>query len=226
MEESGVGFGTSGARGLASDMTDLICYAYARAFLQYLFSLGELKPDDNVALAGDLRESTPRIMAAVGRAIADSGCRILNCGHIPTPALACCSMKRGIPGIMVTGSHIPKNRNGIKFYRPGGEILKADEQAIRAISVDIPAFAFDAADMLVEPFSLPRVVGEAREEYIARYVDFFGEEFLQGLRIGIYQHSSVARDILSEALERLGAETVILGRSDRFIPVDTEAIRS
>jgi phosphomannomutase len=26
---------------------------------------------------------------------------------------------------MVTGSHIPDDRNGIKFYRPHGEVLKA-----------------------------------------------------------------------------------------------------
>jgi phosphomannomutase len=28
---------------------------------------------------------------------------------------------------MVTGSHIPDDRNGIKFYRPAGEMLKDDE---------------------------------------------------------------------------------------------------
>jgi len=36
MSESGVGFGTSGARGLVTAMTDQVCYAYTRAFLQYV----------------------------------------------------------------------------------------------------------------------------------------------------------------------------------------------
>lgn len=31
---------------------------------------------------------------------------------------------------MVTGSHIPFDRNGLKFYRPDGEITKEDELAI------------------------------------------------------------------------------------------------
>jgi phosphomannomutase len=32
---------------------------------------------------------------------------------------------------MVTGSHIPADRNGIKFYRPKGEVLKEDEAGMR-----------------------------------------------------------------------------------------------
>ena len=59
MASSGVKFGTSGARGLASDMTDLVCYVYTKGFLQYLASIGELnKPGTEIAIAGDYRPST------------------------------------------------------------------------------------------------------------------------------------------------------------------------
>ena len=34
MQESGVAFGASGARGLVRNMTDQFCYAYTAAFLQ------------------------------------------------------------------------------------------------------------------------------------------------------------------------------------------------
>jgi mannose-6-phosphate isomerase class I len=40
----------------------------------------------------------------------------------------------------------------------------------------------------------------------------------------VYQHSSVSRDILVEVLQALGAEAVPAGRSETFIPVDTEAL--
>ena len=60
--------------------------------------------------------------------------------------------------------------------------------------------------------------------YVARYVDGFGAEALSGLRIGVYEHSSVARDTLGEIVEGLGAEAVRLARSDSFIPVDTAAV--
>lgn len=45
------------------------------------------------------------------------------------------------------------------------------------------------------------------------------------MRIGVYEHSSVARELLLEIVQGLGAEPVRLGYSDRFIPVDTEAVR-
>ena len=39
MRECGVAFGTSGARGEVSAMTDRVCYAYVRGFLAYLIEL-------------------------------------------------------------------------------------------------------------------------------------------------------------------------------------------
>jgi phosphomannomutase len=45
------------------------------------------------------------------------------------------------------------------------------------------------------------------------------------MRIAIYEHSSVARDILYEILIGLGAEVLPLGRTDTFVPIDTEAVR-
>ena len=35
MKQSGVAFGTSGARGLVTAMTDRVCYVYARSFIRY-----------------------------------------------------------------------------------------------------------------------------------------------------------------------------------------------
>jgi phosphomannomutase len=58
-----------------------------------------------------------------------------------------------------------------------------------------------------------------------RYLNFFAHDALKGLRVGVYQHSAVGRDVLVKILSHLGAEVTPLGRSDTFIPVDTEAIR-
>jgi len=226
MQRSGVGFGTSGARGLAADMTDEVCYAYTAAFLDWLRGADLLPGDRRVAIAGDFRSSTPRIMNAVGGAVRDAELTPLNCGFIPTPAVALCGLKYAIPAIMVTGSHIPDDRNGIKFYKPAGEILKDDEQAMTARSVSIPAGLFDAAGATCGPRALPEIDQAAAQGYIHRYTDFLPEGCLHGKRIGVYQHSTVARDILVDVLSALGAEVTALGRSQRFIPVDTEAIRA
>ena len=223
MQDSGVGFGTSGARGRVEDMTDRVCYAYAAAFLQHLEFAGQ--GPRRLALAGDLRPSTPRIMAAVARAAADRGCAVVACGNIPSPAVALFGLRSGIPGVMVTGSHIPDDRNGIKFTTARGEILKADEEGIRAQRVPVPAGLFDASGAFTAPAPLAAVSGEAFDLYVRRYLDFFPAASLAGLRVGLYEHSSVARDSLRAVLEGLGAQVQGLGRSERFVPVDTEAIR-
>lgn len=65
---------------------------------------------------------------------------------------------------MVTGSHIPFDRNGLKFYRTDGEITKADELAILAAEVE-----FDTLPVLPELIASPR----AAESYCARYASLF-----------------------------------------------------
>ena len=69
MASSGVGFGTSGARGTVEAMTNPVCYAYTRAFLQSLASDDVIAPGSQVVLSGDLRQSTSRILAAVAKAV-------------------------------------------------------------------------------------------------------------------------------------------------------------
>ena len=163
----------------------------------------------------DLRASSPRIAAAVIAAVRAMGLRAVDHGVLPTPALALASMGAGQAAIMVTGSHIPADRNGLKFYLPGGEIAKMDEAAIGA--------ALGSVSVSVEMGDVQRAVS-AVPSYVSRYVEAFGADALKGLRIGVYEHSSVARDALAEALMQMGAEVVRLARADHFIPVDTEAV--
>jgi phosphomannomutase len=224
IEESGVGFGTSGARGLVSAMTDRVCYGYTSGFLSYLGEIGEFAPGREVAFAGDLRPSTPRILRACAQAIRDAGGAPVFCGFVPTPALAYYAFGRRIPSLMVTGSHIPDDRNGVKFHRAEGEVLKTDEVGIARQPLTLEASLFTAEGALVDPAPLPEP-RNVEDGYLRRYLDFFGAEALRGLTIGLYQHSAVGRDLLARILRALGAEVTPLGRSDSFIPVDTEALR-
>lgn len=226
MDQSGVKFGTSGARGLVADMTDKVCYMFTRGFLQYLEEIGDTVQGASVAIAGDYRPSTDRIMTAVGKAVSDSGYTPIHCGKIPSPAIALYGLMNKIPSIMVTGSHIPAERNGIKFNKSTGEILKIDEEGMRRQFVYAKDSLFlKSGSFVSEPFPLPDVDNGARNAYIARYLDFFPRDVLLGMQLGIYQHSAVGRDIMVEIYRGLGADVTVLGRSDVFVPVDTEAIR-
>ncbi|MDQ1334282.1 MAG: phosphomannomutase [Thermodesulfobacteriota bacterium] len=225
MVESGVTFGTSGARGLADHMTDKVCYAYTGAFIQYLEEQKELAGEGVIAVGGDLRASTDRIMKAAVRAVLDRGYLPRSCGRLPSPALAHYGLVKGIPTIMVTGSHIPEDRNGIKYTKKKGEILKQDEAGIRRQEIALPQGLFDNKGMFPSKQADLTPDPEAIGLYVERYLRFFPHKALQGKRIGVYQHSAVGRDLMRTILSGLGAETMPLGLSEMFVPVDTEAIR-
>ena len=74
--------------------------------------------------------------------------------------------------------------------------------------------------------ALPDELDDARRAYIARYTDFFAGASLAGKRLLVYQHSAVGSDLLVEILDRLGAEVIPAGRSDTFVPIDTENIEA
>lgn len=203
-------FGTSGLRGLVSELTDALCARYAEAFL------GLVETDGTVLLGRDLRSSSPRIAAAVAGGASRLGLRPIDCGILPTPALALAAASHGTAAVMVTGSHIPDDRNGLKFYTARGEITKADETAIAEAEKSL-----ESAAPPVEALDEDR---GAIDAYVARFTEFFAPDVLAGLRIGVYQHSSAARDILPGILRALGAVPLPLGRAERFVPVDTEAV--
>jgi len=122
-------FGSSGLRGLASELVGNPSGLYTEAFAWRLAADG-IQPNAMVLVGRDLRDSSPTIAANCMAALAASGLQPIDCGAIPTPALALYGQQHGAAALMVTGSHIPADRNGIKFYGPHGEISKADEAAM------------------------------------------------------------------------------------------------
>jgi phosphomannomutase len=115
---------------------------------------------------------------------------------------------------MVTGSHIPADRNGLKFYSTEGEITKQHEKRITC-ALATPHQAAEPADAVHETTVM--------DAYNARYLAAY-QGALQAMRIGVFEHSAVGRDHLGALLAGLGATVIPLGRSDTFVPVDTEAV--
>lgn len=201
-------FGTSGLRGLVVELTDDLVAAHVQAFIR------ACPVGTGLFVGRDLRPSSPDIAAMVARAAQAAGLVVTDCGDVPTPALALAAMEAGAAAVMVTGSHIPADRNGLKFYTPAGEITKDHEVAILA-----------ALGGVTDPVEGPAIVRNttAGAIYVARYCDAYGPA-LEGLHIGVYSHSAVGRDLLLDLFAGLGAKVTELGRADHFIPVDTEAV--
>ncbi|MFQ3177501.1 MAG: phosphomannomutase [Pseudoalteromonas tetraodonis] len=209
IEQSGIEFGTSGARGLVTQFSNEVCFAFTLAFLS---TQGDAK---RIALAIDNRPSSPAIAQACFSAARTMGIEVDFYGVIPTPALAFKSQEDSVPAIMVTGSHIPFDRNGLKFYTKTGEITKSDESKILSAKANIDTVAL---------LPLPVLNKRAYELYLKRYLGVFSDDLLQGKKIGVYQHSSAGRELYPELFKALGAEVICLGYSDNFIPIDTEAV--
>ncbi|MGP5712977.1 phosphomannomutase [Vreelandella alkaliphila] len=212
IDDSGIAFGTSGARGLVEQFTDEVCAAFTVAFIS---AMRTSFPVERIALGMDRRPSSPAMAAACTSAAHALGVEVDDYGVLPTPALALKAMADGIPCIMITGSHIPFDRNGIKFYRPDGEITKADEIAILNAEAAMPTLAAPARGEVSEA---------ANKSYSRRFTAWFPGEPLKGWRVGLYQHSAAGRDLSAHILSELGADVVVLGRSEAFVPVDTEAV--
>ena len=226
-------FGTSGRRGKVVDLTQLEVYINALAELEYLLSEGDIGPGEEFYFARDLRPSSGAIAEAIVAAIRAAGLRPVNLGFLPTPALTFYALARGKGSMMITGSHIPFDRNGYKTNSSKGELLKEQEAPIhgRVATVRERLYAeaagdskFDSAGALKLHEELPAEEGGARAEWIERFTSFFAGNPLEGKRLLVYQHSAVGRDVLVELLERLGAEVVAAGRSETFVPIDTENI--
>jgi phosphomannomutase len=241
-------FGTSGRRGEVIHLTQLEIYLNALAELEYLLSLptneGGIRKGDPFYFATDLRPSSTQFVAeqggrgeiaqAIEQAIRDAGLQPVYLGPIPTPALTACALGQGKGSMMVTGSHIPFDRNGYKTNSARGELLKQDETPInqRVAHVRQRLYQQPATESLFGPDGmfrsgsrpLPETDPAGRDAYVRRYLEFFGRGELKGMRLLAYQHSAVGRDLLVEALHELGAEVIPAGRSETFVPIDTENI--
>jgi phosphomannomutase len=239
-------FGTSGRRGEVAHLTQLEVFINAVAELEFLQSLpqseGGIVKGDTFYYARDLRPSSSAYVSeqqgrgelaqAVERAIHYAGMIPVNQGMIPTPALTYYAITKGKGSIMVTGSHIPFDRNGYKVNTSKGELLKQHEAPVNEKVKDVRKRfygqpfdeSFFNADGLLKAGSQPlsQENNEAATLYVERYVDFFGSEALSGLKLLVYQHSAVGRDILVSILTALGAGVIAVGRSDTFVPIDTE----
>jgi phosphomannomutase / phosphoglucomutase len=87
-------------------------YWIGRAIGSEALSLGE----HDIAFAADARLSSPALSAALIKGLLATGCHVIDLGVVPTPLLyfATQTLPNG-SGVMLTGSHNPRDYNGIKI---------------------------------------------------------------------------------------------------------------
>ena len=110
-------------------------YAIGRAFVTFLQAR-------EVIVGHDMRLSGPSIFDAVTRGIMDQGADVVNIGLVSTDQYYFACTRLGLPGMMVTASHNPKQYNGFKMVRQMPYLLSGAEgiQDLRRI-VENDAYA-------------------------------------------------------------------------------------
>ena len=116
----------SGVRGLVgTDLTPEFIARYAAAF-------GFLARSDAapvVVLARDARTSGPMFAAAASAGLQSVGCRVIDCGLVPTPtAQLAVEHHRAGGGIVITASHNPVEWNALKFIGPDGLFSRSGQR--------------------------------------------------------------------------------------------------
>jgi phosphomannomutase len=177
---SSLKFGTSGLRGLSADLTGRASALYATAFARHLLKNGHARPGDFILVGRDFRESSPAISATCIGALKRAGLTPIDCGTLPTPALALYGLQLKAASLMITGSHIPADRNGIKFYRPDGEIDKRDEVAISEEALAIGNSPLDET-----PAEAESRTAETEALFLERNKGLLPSGSLAGLSIGV-----------------------------------------
>jgi phosphomannomutase/phosphoglucomutase len=116
-------------RGVVGDtLTADIVREIGRAIGSEAFDQGEQR----VAVARDGRLSGPELMEALTEGLVESGRDVIDIGEVPTPLLYfATNYLDANTGVMLTGSHNPKDYNGLKIVIAGRTLSGEDIQGLR-----------------------------------------------------------------------------------------------
>lgn len=113
-------FGTNGARGvIGKEITPELVLRIGEA-------LGTLRKG-RIAVGRDTRTSGDTLVGAIKAGLLATGCDVVDCGILPTPALQYLVKEHYDGGAMITASHNPPEYNGVKIIEPDGTEMGDDE---------------------------------------------------------------------------------------------------
>ena len=118
----------------AVNFTPDVVKTLGNAFVQWLAQQSNKPTTDlTVAIGRDSRLSGESLSQAAIEGMSIAGCRVYDCDLASTPAMFMSTVTEGFNcdgSIMLTASHLPFNRNGMKFFTTQGGLGKPDITAI------------------------------------------------------------------------------------------------
>ena len=117
-------FGTNGVRGKLDALTPSLAFDLAAAFCTWT------KNGKKIALARDMRVTSPMIASAVRAGLLSSGCSVLDLGLCSSPVAEYMLRESKCAGlIIVTASHNPPEWNALKFVDGEGRAVSSERGA-------------------------------------------------------------------------------------------------
>ena len=145
------------ALGEKAVLTNEVALCIGGAFITWLSEKTGKRPGAlTVAIGRDSRLTGPALLAACAEGMARTGAQVWDYGMCTTPAMYMSLLTEGFKAdasIMVTASHHPYYRNGLKFFLPEGGVSATDISMILSIAantapVDGPHPAVQKRDFL------------------------------------------------------------------------------
>ncbi len=145
------------ALGEKAVLTNEVALCIGGAFITWLSEKTGKRPGAlTVAIGRDSRLTSPALLAACAEGMARTGAQVWDYGMCTTPAMYMSLLTEGFKAdasIMVTASHHPYYRNGLKFFLPEGGVSATDISMILSIAantapVDGPHPAVQKRDFL------------------------------------------------------------------------------
>jgi len=155
--------------------------------------------EGSIAVGADGRLSSPRLSRALMAGLADTGCRVLNLGAVPTPVLYFGVKTLGTAsGIMLTGSHNPSNYNGCKIVI-GGHTLAND--SIIALYDLIKLQDYERGIGVIEEHIIDQVYQDRIDSDV---------KLARPLKVVLDAGNGIAGDIAPKLFQQLGCEVIPL----------------
>ena len=206
------GVALAGVEGETVNLSPETAATLGKAFVTWLSTKAGSSPRDlTIAVGRDSRISGPALMQAVMEGMASIGCRVYDFAMASTPAMFMSTVTPGYTchgAIMLTASHLPFNRNGLKFFTPQGGLEKQDIADILALAKR-GNFAQAEASGPIEAHDFISVYADQLVQTIRQGVahpDHFDEP-LRGLKIVVDAGNGAGGFYASKVLAPLGADT-------------------
>jgi len=157
-----------------------------------------------VGVGHDSRLTAEELKRAAVRGLAAQGAQPVDCGLASTPAMfmgTVFDLTAFDGSVMLTASHLPSERNGLKFFTRDGGLDKGDIRAVLELAGTLPASGAEAAAPACD--LMERYARSLREKIIAGAEG--GPRPLEGLHIVVDAGNGVGGFFVSGVLEPLGA---------------------